>query len=198
MLVCYASAQQQIDEIRQRYKDVKERIAHMGTGADWMNEPVGEDGQGKWPPEFFHVRIVQNLPGTGYHEENVRMYYEEDGEEGEVYPPLRLSFASSKYNFAAREFYEEYLYDTGGNLVFIYAQSPDVDYGKICEFRFYFRGGEVIEAIIKKRGFNEDFPRHEYSGSDVPKEYKEYLDGYLNGAKKIEKMFEAINNGRNL
>lgn len=192
------SAQKAVDDIRKRYGEIKRMISLMGEGPNWQDNAIDADSPGGWPPEYFHVKIVQNLPGTGYHEENVRMYYEEDGKEDEIYPPLILAFASSKYNFAAREFYEEYLYDTKGKLIFIYAQSPDVDFGKIYELRFYLSGGKVINTIVKKRDFNEELFQEVYSGKDIPNLYKEYFDQYIAGAKKIEKMFKAINDGRNL
>ena len=38
---------------------------------------------------------------------------------------------TAKYNFAAREYYEEYLYDDKGQVMFIYAYTPNEDLTKI-------------------------------------------------------------------
>lgn len=191
--------QKVIDNIRQRYSEMKDYIYSMGEGANWGEDAEGPDSPGAWPPAYFHVKIAQNLPATGYHEENVRMYYEEvRTSEEEIYPPLRLAFASSKYNFAAREFYEEYLYDKQGKLIFIYAMSPDIIDDKMCELRFYLKGKLVIKTIVKTRRHGEEQFQEEYSGEMVPDEYTEWLDQYIISSQNIQKMFDAVNAGKHL
>ena len=191
--------QKVIDNIRERYSEMKDYIYRMGEGPSWGENAEGPDSPGAWPPAYFHVKIAQNLPATGYHEENVRMYYDEvPTAEDEIYPPLQLAFASTKYNFAAREFYEEYLYDKQGNLIFIYAMTPDVDMSKIVEMRFYLKGKLVTWCIIKSKSFDEDQFTEEYSDNDVPSDYQEFLGDYIDSARKIERMFAAINEGRKL
>ena len=121
LLLCIAgylsvSAQNTVESIRKEYQNVHEWMAQMGD-----NFP--SDGI---PPVYFDLRVVQNLPATGPHQENIRMYYGEleSEEEGDPYPPHYLRFVTAKYNFAAREFYEEYLYDDKGQVMFIYAITP--------------------------------------------------------------------------
>ena len=85
-----------------------------------------EDGGDIYPvTQCFTAQVKQNLPATGYHYEDVKMYY--------------------------REYYEEYLYDQLGHIEFIYAAQPDLSEGKDYELRFYFHNGELIEVIIKSR-----------------------------------------------
>ena len=110
-----AGAQNTIENIRKEYQAVHEMIAQMTPD---------KDGMWQMPPTYFDLNVVQNLPATGPHKENIRMYYgelESDEEEYNPYPPHYLRFTTAKYNFAAREFYEEYLYDNKGNVMFIYA-----------------------------------------------------------------------------
>ena len=98
-----AVAQNTIDSIRKEYQGVKEWIA-------LMSENFPSDGI---PPEYYELRVAQNLAGSGPHHENIRMYYGElaSDEEGDPYPPHFLRFATAEYNFAAREYHEEYLFD---------------------------------------------------------------------------------------
>ena len=202
-----AKEKKAVEEIRQRYSDMKKMISLMGEGPDWQDRAVDADSPGGWPPEYFHVKVVQNLPATGYHEENVRIYYEEEEIPEEIYPPLRMAFASSKYNFAARQYYEEYLYDKKGNLIFIFAQEPDLDTGMWRQMRFYMQGTKVVHTIVREcpltddlevRDLSQDPASEVYSGSGLPTGYIESVDTYVQKAKKIEKMFKAIDEGRTL
>ena len=97
--VLTASAQHTVESIRKDYQSMHEWIA-------LMSDNFPSDGI---PPEYFDLRVVQNLPATGPHHENIRMYYgeQEPEEEGDPYPPHYLRFTTVKYNYAAREFYEE-------------------------------------------------------------------------------------------
>ena len=174
-------AQDAIESIREQYAGVKEMIARM------------EPDQG-WPPEYYHLKVVQNLPGTGYHEENVRMYFT-DEEVDEIYPPHKLLFVSSKYNFAAREFYEEYLFDSDGHLIFIYALTPDAVDEKESELRFYLADGNLIKTLVKSRAWGSDAPfKEEYSGTFCPPAYKPSFQAYIQYAAKFKHLFKSIDN----
>lgn len=192
---------QVVEDVRKRYAEMKRMISLMGEGPDWQERAIDADSPGGWPPEYFHVKVVQNLPATGYHEENVKMFYEEVHGEGvdEIYPPLRLAFASSKYNFAAREYYEEFLYDTEGNLIFIYAQEPDLDEGVIVKYRFYIRDSKVIWTTVKESSFDDDGGETEvYADSDLTRDYREALDRYADYSNRIKALFTAVDNARRL
>ena len=181
LLLCIAgvlsvSAQNTVESIRKEYQNVHEWMAQMGD-----NFP--SDGI---PPEYFDLRVVQNLPATGPHQENIRMYYGEleSEEEGDPYPPHYLRFVTAKYNFAAREFYEEYLYDDKGQVMFIYAITPDVTFGDIIpyELRMWFDGKQLLRFNAKK--YNDsmtDFNistlkkgsfKDEYTGKKIPELYQ--------------------------
>ena len=72
-----AGAQNSVESIRKAYQDVHKMIDQMTPDAEGMWET---------PPEYFDLKVVQNLPGTGPHEEKIRMYYGEleSEEEGEA------------------------------------------------------------------------------------------------------------------
>ncbi len=103
-LAATAQAQDAKAAIRQHYAAAKayvEQQQQVEAGGDIY--PV---------TQCFSVQVKQNLPGTGYHQEDVKLYYREEQETDEqIYPDLLLDFATKRYNFAARTYYEEYLYD---------------------------------------------------------------------------------------
>ena len=192
-----ASAQQTVESIRKEYQDVKEWIARMSN--DFPSDGI--------PPEYYDLQIRQNLPGTGLHKEDIRMFYGklEPEEEGDPYPPHYLRFATSKYNFAAREFYEEYLYDEDGNVLFIYALTPDVssDMVPVYELRMWFDGkrqlrltaqrAEGVDYIdletLRKASFLEEF-----SGESIPEKFRSETDRLLDHSQKLLKRFKIIDN----
>ena len=149
-----AKAQYTIEDIRKSYASVKEYIAQMS----------GEFPTDGIPDEYYHLNIEQNLPGTGPHHEHLWMYYSEL-EGSPIYPPHYLWFATRKYNYAVREYYEEYLYDRKGQIMFIYATNPDVIFGEIFEFRLYYDGQRLLKCIVKQRKWDEKNYREVYNGS---------------------------------
>ena len=201
LLLCIAgvlsvSAQNTVESIRKEYQNVHEWMAQMGD-----NFP--SDGI---PPEYFDLRVVQNLPATGPHQENIRMYYGEleSEEEGDPYPPHYLRFVTAKYNFAAREFYEEYLYDDKGQVMFIYAITPDVTFGDIIpyELRMWFDGKQLLRFNAKK--YNDsmtDFNistlkkgsfKDEYIGKKIPELYQNEAERCQLRAQRFLTMFKGI------
>ena len=195
-LLLSVSAQNTVESIRKEYQNVHEWMAQMGD-----NFP--SDGI---PPEYFDLRVVQNLPATGPHQENIRMYYGEleSEEEGDPYPPHYLRFVTAKYNFAAREFYEEYLYDDKGQVMFIYAITPDVTFGDIIpyELRMWFDGKQLLRFNAKK--YNDsmtDFNistlkkgsfKDEYIGKKIPELYQNEAERCQLRAQRLLTMFKGI------
>ena len=192
-----ASAQNTIQSIRKAYQDVHEMIDYM--------TPKGDDIPAM-PPEYFDLQVVQNLPATGGHKENIRMYYGElkPEEEGDPYPPHYLRFVTAKYNFAAREFYEEYLYNDKGQVMFIYAITPDVTIGEIkfYELRMWFDGKRLLRFTAKKAEepleYN-DFSslrkatfKEEFSGTSIPELYQDETRRCQLRAHRFLTMFKGI------
>ena len=191
-----ALAQNTIESIRKAYQAQKTMIAEMA-------EDFPYDGM---PPAYYNLSVVMNLPATGLHRENIRMYFgevEQDGEEYDPYPKHFLSFLTTKYNFAAREFYEEYLYDLNGKVMFIYAQTPDIEMGSMHELRLYLDGEKLLrlnvkeskdltsfdDTAVKKAGFKDV-----YTGTAIPEAYQEVCRMYRQKAKQYLGMFKSIDN----
>ena len=174
-------AQNTVESIRKEYAALKADIAEM----------MKEDG---YPPVYYQVLVRQNLPGTGPHFEDTRMYYGERDDD-EIYPSHYLRMVTTKYNFAVREFYEEYLYDEKGRILFIYAQTPDADEDMetMQEFRFYFNAGKLIKVLVKNRKMGgEGAFADEYSGATVPTKYNFLYQNFLRWVKQFSKLFEAV------
>ena len=189
-------AQNTIESIRKEYQAVHEMMDLMTPD---------EDGNYAMPPEYFDLHVVQNLPATGPHHENIRMYYGElpPKYEGDPYPPHFLRFATAKYNFAAREFYEEYLYDNKGRVMFIYAITPDVVHdGKMVpyELRMWFDGKRLLRFTANRAENLENFDnnlsnltfREEYAGKTIPEKFKDETDRCKLRANRFLVMFKGI------
>ncbi|MBQ6202516.1 MAG: hypothetical protein IJK46_00265 [Prevotella sp.] len=193
LLICMAAclqlghAQNTMESIRQRYTEAKKYIeSHQGTqdndGSDWG--------------EYYHMEARLFLPATGGHKEDVYMYWNER-EEDVVYPSHYLTFATSKYNYAARNFYDEYLFDEDGKVAFVYVydpltsisdDEPDMEY----EFRFYLNKGKLIKAIVKRRADDQQPFTEVYSGTSLKNRLSTVYDQYVTKAECIRKMFIAI------
>lgn len=200
LLLCVAwtlttSAQNTVESIRKEYQNLKEWIGHMSD--DFPSTGI--------PPVYFDLHVAQNLPGTGPHNEYIRMYYGElePEEEGDPYPPHFLHLATAKYNFAAREYYEEYLYDAKGQVMFIYAITSDAtDEMHPYELRMWFDGQRLLRfmakrydgqpgyldiATLKKSTFKEV-----YTGKTIPELYLEETDRCKQRAQRFLIMFKGI------
>ncbi len=190
-------AQNTIESIRKEYQNVQERIAHMMPD---------EDGNYAWPPEYYDLHVIQNLPATGPHHENIRMFYgkeeQEDEENYNPYPPHYLRFTTAKYNFAARQFYEEYLYDNKGQVIFIYAITPDVDENMtLYELRLWFDGKHLLRFTAKRAEGQEAYEnlgkgtyKEVYTGKTIPELYRHETDRFLQRADRFKDMFKGIDN----
>lgn len=187
MQVCMA--QNSVESIRQRYADAKE-YARTHTGSD-LND--GADFG-----EYYHVEVRQWLPGTGGHIENVYLYYgEQDTDDEEIYKPHYPRFATKRFNYAAREYYQEFLYDADGNVAFIYAFDPmtklegdsdDMQY----EFRYYFSKGRLIQALVKHKAYDEKEYRQVYAGALLKPAYQSNYDELLSAARAVRQLFIDI------
>jgi hypothetical protein len=183
-------------------QDVKKAIReHYAEAKAYVDQVAKMEREGfSYPvPQYFSAHVKQNLPATGFHQEEFLMYYQERRDSDEqIYPSLYLDFAVKKYNFAAREFYEEYLYDEQGRIQFIYATSPDMDFENDYEFRFYFSKGQLSEMLVKRRPQGNGEYTTVYTGKTVPEEYRQSYEGYSFTSKNVMRVFNAINEGRQL
>ena len=107
LFVCLQAgwAQNTVESIRKRYSDMKEYISTK-------NEDNPMDGA-TWG-EYYHLEARMFLPASGGHKENLYMYWDEREEE-KIYPSHYITFATTKYNYSAMDYYEEFMYDKDGN-----------------------------------------------------------------------------------
>ena len=190
-VACSVQAQDAKKTIREHYAAVKERLK--------MYDELKETGDIYPVPQMYSVVVKQNLPATGYHEETIQMVYREETKSDEqIYADLYLDFATKKYNFAAREFYEEYLYDKQGRIQFIYALESD--YGDVFqrEYRFYFSQGKLIDVNVKSRANDGEAFKDVYSCKSGPEEYNSYYQRRMSSAKSIVSIFKTIDASREL
>ena len=109
---------------------------------------------------------------------------------------------TAKFNFTAREYYEEYLYDEKGQVMFIYAISPDVGENMIpYEMRMWFDGKRLLRftaknaegATTSEYGSLLKAPFKEvYSGAVIPEMYIMETDRCKQRAQRFLKMFKGI------
>lgn len=194
MMVCVltVSAQDAVSTIRKHYTETQQMVAQY---AEWEKE-------GDWTmpcPMYYEVNIKQNLPGTGYHKEWIRLYfYEKENYEGQPDEPMlfrNIHFVTAKYNYAAREFYDEYLFDEKGNLEFIFARNADIDDFKGGEYRFYFKDGKLIKVIVSVRNLETEKYEQKYTGAKVPADYESDYNNYLGSAEHYKDLFKTIDAG---
>ena len=179
-----AMAQQTVQSIRERYNAIHEVIQQMTPD---------KDGETMLPKEYIDLDVYQNLPGTGGHNERIRLWYGylEDGDDV-IYPPRYLSFATSKYNYAAREFYEEYLYDEKGNLLFVYAKTPDVEHSDMYPFelRLWFDGKQLLRFNAKNHEGKEV-----YKGTKIPENFQSEVNRVKDRGVQLLEMFKGLDKG---
>lgn len=183
-------------------QDVKKAIRlHYAEAKAYVDQVKKMEAEGfSYPvPQYFSAHVKQNLPATGFHQEELLMYYKEQRDsDSQIYPSLYLDYAVKKYNFAAREYYEEYLYDQQGRIQFIYATAPILDYENDYEFRLYFSDGQLVELLVKRRPQGKGEYTTVYTGKTVPEEYQSSYNGYLSTSQNVMLTFTAINDGRQL
>ena len=179
-----ATAQHTVESIRKLYGEVQESIRHM------MNDEM--------PAEYYNLHVKQNLPGTGPHDVNIYMYYDEKPgqEEDVIYPEHYLQFATTKYNFAARQYYEEYLYDAKGQLMFAYSRYISEDIDNVYELRLWFDGKRMLRALAKENTSDDwEHPviKDVYTGINLPEKFQEKSESLKDGAQQILDTFNGIN-----
>ena len=184
-----ALAQNTVESIRQRYASAKEYArTHIG---DDLNDGA-EFG------EYYHLEARQWLPATGGHIEHTYLYYsEQEADDSVIYKPHYLYFATTRFNYAAREYYQEYLYDADGNIAFIYAYEPmeqldgDEDF-KEYEFRFYFSRGRLIKSLIKRKAYSDTDFQQVYSSNTLKPLYKDNYSQLLQKSQELHQLFIDI------
>lgn len=182
-------AQNTVESIRQRYADAKE-YARTHTGSDLYD---GADFG-----EYYHLEARQWLPGTGGHIEHTYLYYgEQETDDGVIYAPHYLWFVTKRFNYAAREYYQEFLYDADGKVAFIYAYDPMIsldgdESDRQYEFRFYFSKGKLIKSIVKRKRWDEKEFQQVYEGAIIKPAFRSNYEELLKASRTMHQLFVDI------
>ena len=128
-----------VREVRAAYAAAKEQIARSSESddANLHNDVV--------------TTIRRNMPGSGPSVETYHCYFDLDVQAEPVWEVhYRPYFITRKYNIAARNFYEEYLYEpASGRLLFVFLQGDSLDGGKNEERYYYDAEGRLVSENIK-------------------------------------------------
>ena len=119
-----------VADIRKMYAEAKQEM----EGLDKM-ELEG------LPPNKTVFSSNYNETGTGPTKEVITYYHRWTYDEEADMPYQRPFFIMRKFNVAAREHYQEFLYDKEGNLKFFFEKNPD------GETRYYFCRGDVYDIV---------------------------------------------------
>lgn len=189
-------AQNTVESIRKRYADIKEMITEKTGEEENFND-------GATFTQCYKVEASHWLPATGGHKENITFYFDEKEGSDEIYSSHYLTFVTTKYNYAVREYYDEYLYDEDGKIAFIYAylpfeyvdDSPTGDDPLQFEYRFYFNKGKLLHAVIKMRPVENSATtpfKVDYEGKKLNERYSNELQRYMDSAEKYRKLFDTL------
>lgn len=138
-----------VADIRQLYKEAHETMAYYDT--------LAQEGLPR------HTMIIDNnymASGAGGRQEVITFYYSNDFDENLSYDVFHTYFAVRKFNVAARDYYEEYLYDKNNDLRFCYMHCTDGS-----EARYYWTKGKLIKSQATGEDlFDADFYYHVGTG----------------------------------
>ena len=186
--VLSASAQDAVSLIRKHYAEAQQKVA----------EYTKNEQEGEMPfPQYYELKISQNLPGSGPHVERVKLYFYEhdladEYEPGGALLSRSVHFVTTKYNYAAREFYEEYLYDEQGNIEFAYLRNADMNEFTGGELRLYFKQAKLIKVLVNLRDPQTEKYNQTYSGATLPSQYQSTYDLCMLHVDRFKSLFAEI------
>ncbi|MBQ9357440.1 MAG: hypothetical protein IJT98_09160 [Prevotella sp.] len=124
-----------VAQIRQRYAEAHEMMAYNNTSLETQNQLT--------------VNGSFMCPGTGHRDEQIQYFFTTDFDEDSGNYASSPYFIMRSYNVAARRFYEEFLYNNQGDLIFSYFKGDDFE-GGTAECRYYWNdGGELVHKQIQ-------------------------------------------------
>lgn len=173
---------------------VEERIQLARQKYSEGKDLVAQNAGNNTPLNYTTVVRKQNWPATGQRVEETEFYYNEIGnEEDPDTKGYALCMVCNTYNVAAREYYEEYVYDDNGHPLFYYARYDEVNKGKTELRQYYDEAGEVIRTIYKTS--DKDGKMKEISGnstSEVVESGKFMLRFVSDNFAHLKAVFDAI------
>ena len=124
------AAKKEMADIRKQYAEAKQEMESL--------DKMEREG---FPPNKTVFSSNYNEAGTGPTKEVITYYYRVAYDEEAEMSIHRPFFIIRKFNVAAREFYQEFLYDKAGNLQFFFEKNPD------GETRYYYCSDDVYDII---------------------------------------------------
>ncbi|QQS40655.1 MAG: hypothetical protein IPM63_14985 [Acidobacteriota bacterium] len=125
-----------VERIRKIYSETNAKIEKVEKG--------GEEDRlaGIAVNELVVNKTGKSWPAVGNFREVYRFYYDSDGESPYPSKLLKISKATES---AARKYFEEYVFDRSGNLIFYFEKTED---GEVpLERRVYFDSGKAFRFI---------------------------------------------------
>ncbi len=135
----------QLAQIRKAYAEAKQR-----TEEARMLQAQGEPGNEMVIDNYYQ------MPACGPSKETVKFYYKGGYEEEEMRVVYTPYFINRKFNVAANEFYQEFLFDQKGTLIFFYEKSLTTDIGDKAEARYYWGANGFFHKVVKGEAFTEE------------------------------------------
>jgi hypothetical protein len=120
-------------EIRKMYAAAKQEIENV--------KKLVKEGQ---PGNEMVVNNNLQMPGSGPSREEIHYYYHSTYDEVTGTPVYVPYFISRKYNIAANNFYQEFLFDKNGEAVFCFLKSGESD-----ETRYYWGADGFSHEMVK-------------------------------------------------
>lgn len=127
-----------IQKIKNRYAQVRAQINGPKDGYGTRNEAT--------------LTMDHLVPGIGRQEAKYTLHFTPYESTGDGYiVDHHLQLIESSYNIGELNYYEEYLFDESGNIIFVYGRRPDIDKRGWIETRWYFNGFQVLKSSITKK-----------------------------------------------
>lgn len=170
---------QNVVSIREQYDKVQENIRQQEEIAEMRNH--------------MELTFMHNVPGIGPQTFNYDLYfapYETNGEG--ITLPHQLRYAFGKYNVAARDFYEEYLFDKSGQLIYIFSRCPleSLEEGNaLKETRIYLQNHKPFRIKIDKILGDQTEPVHD---TNISSEDSERVTALMRRAETLFQMFDTV------
>ncbi len=133
------SIDKQIENIRKTYTEVSQKIE--STEKDEESGRTSELAVN----ELVINKLNKSWSAVGNYRVVFKFYYQNKDEEPY---PTQLLKVTKKSEISARNYYEEYLYDKEGNLIFYFEKSEDGEFPE--ERRIYFNKQKPIRIIEDK------------------------------------------------
>ena len=182
ILCCLCSYQpieaQDIASIRKRYGEIRQSIADQKQEIHLCNRA--------------ELTLQHNVPGIGPQNIHYNLYFTPNtfNEDGDILPH-QLQFVERSYNVASRKYYEEFLFDATGKVIFTYGREPrdNSEEGIYIDTRCYFKDHALIEMLVTEVNGKES--REIYRSSAEGQ--TPYVQKMLKQAHQLWVLFKEIN-----